>query len=112
MNYCLFYGSLKSTGYNFNRFSGQKLIKEVELDGFEMYSLNHYPAVCPGQGKIKCELQQISKSAMALIHNMEIGAGYKKITLDIDNVTANLYVMDKSYLEKNCTKVESGNWVK
>jgi gamma-glutamylcyclotransferase (GGCT)/AIG2-like uncharacterized protein YtfP len=112
MKHILVFGSLRQhskRGYNFDRFSGQKFIRNIELDGFEMYDLGSFPAICRGQGKIKAELHSVEDVAAERIERMEIGAGYKSIPIDIDNIKASIYIMDKERLQ-GYPKVESGDW--
>lgn len=116
MNYMLVFGSLRQKspkGYNFNRFGGQVFIKDVELDGFEMYSLGAYPAICVGNGSIKCELHTVSDSAFANIRHMEKGAGYEEKIINLENgIKATLFIMDKKQLlHYDCPRVKSGDWV-
>lgn len=111
-NNALFYGSLKSTHYNFNRFLGQKLIKpDIELSGYDMYSLIHYPAICKGKGTIKCELHEIDDDSWDSISVMERNAGYTEERINIDGIQASLFVMSKDKLKKyNAQLVKDGNW--
>lgn len=111
MKYCLFYGSLKSKHYNFGRFAGQKLIKELTLPNFELYNLGAYPAACRGDGNMTCELQEVDDSSFNSIRRMEFGAGYKEIEVEVDGMKASMFIMDKQKLMRyNVPKVESGNW--
>jgi len=117
MKYILVFGSLRRNskrGYNFNRFGGQTYLKNVELCGFEMYDLGAYPAICPGKGKIQCELHSIEDGPLEAIRVMEKGAGYKEKELIVVNHTRNvvessIFYMDKSRLI-NYPKVETGDW--
>lgn len=110
--YLLVFGSLRKNskrGYNFNRFGGQTFLKEVDLDGFKMVSLGPYPAIYKGEGKIKCELHKVAAQAYKNIYRMELGAGYEELTLDLDNIKASIFVMDKNRLE-NYPVVKNGDW--
>lgn len=116
MKHLLVFGSLRQNskrGYNFNRFGGQEYIKDIELNGFEMYNLGSYPAICEGEGKIKCELHSVKEEAANYIERMEIGAGYtgKTIKTELNGqiVDATIYTWPKSRLQKY-NRIESGNW--
>lgn len=111
MNYCLFYGSLKSNHYNFGRFDGQKVVKKILLPDYELFNLGPYPAACPGKGIITCELQTVSDAAINYIRQMEAGAGYREVQIELEdlNVKASLFVMDKNQL-KRYKKVANGDW--
>jgi gamma-glutamylcyclotransferase (GGCT)/AIG2-like uncharacterized protein YtfP len=112
--YMLFFGSLRKNskrGYNFDRFGkgSQKYIKDIELSGYEMYSLTYYPAICKGNGKVKFELHKVDNHAAEMINGMELGAGYTPVKINVDNIEATFYMMDKEKL-KGREKVESGDW--
>ncbi len=112
--YLLVFGSLRKNskrGYNYNRFGegSQKYIKDVILDGFEMFDLKYYPAICKGQGKIKCELHTVEDQAYTEIYHMEIGAGYSELKLPVEGVEASIFVWPAERLQDK-PKVESGDW--
>ena len=111
MKYLLVYGSLKRNGFNYNRFSGQNYIKDVLLEGFDMYDLGSYPAVCKGNGIIKCELHSIEEKSFKQIQNMEKWAGYEELTFPVKGITkeVSVFIMPKENLV-NCKKIECGNW--
>lgn len=108
----LVFGSLRETskrGYNFNRFGGQTRLRELQLEGYEMYDLKYYPAVCLGEGKIKVELHEVTDSAFKSIKSMEAGAGYTELSIPVEEGNATMFVMEKSKLQHR-DKVESGDW--
>lgn len=114
MRHILSFGSLRKTsskGYNFCCFGkgSQKYIKTIWLDGWNMVSLIHYPAITKGTGKIKCELQEVSKEAYEKICWMERSAGYKETEIDVDGTKATLFYMDAENL-KGYEAVKSGDW--
>jgi len=112
----LVFGSLRknsSRGYNYDRFGegSQKYIKDVELDGFEMYDLGAYPTIVEGIGKIKTELHEVTDYAFTRIKSMEAGAGYSEKTITLNDETATIFYMPKEQLSHyNAPKVESGDW--
>lgn len=118
MKYILVFGSLRkysSRGFNFNRFKAygeQIFIRNLVLDGYEMYSLGAYPAICPGDGQIKCELHSIAEDAYNLIQQMEINAGYREDFVKLEGgITASIFTMPKERLLKfKVPKMESGDW--
>jgi gamma-glutamylcyclotransferase (GGCT)/AIG2-like uncharacterized protein YtfP len=114
MKYGLFYGSLKSGMYNFDRFGKgtQKYVKTVKLDGYELYNLGAYPGLTKGKGKVTFELHEVDDKAFEHIKQMELGAGYREETVNVDGIPATLYIYENKYgrlTDKD--KVESGNWV-
>lgn len=114
MNYLLVFGSLRKNsdrGFNHNRFGGQTYIKDVILDGFEMYSLGPYPAICKGQGKIKCELHSVTDPAFECILEMESGAGYDRLDLPVEDKIATIFVMNSKILKSaRLQRVQDGDW--
>lgn len=113
MRYLLVFGSLRKNsrrGYNYQRFGGQKYIKDIQLNGFDMVSLGGYPAISEGSGTIKTELHEVEDISYGSIYRMEIGAGYyeKVIKLD-DDIKASIFLMDKEKVGKY-QKVKSGDW--
>lgn len=114
---CLFYGTLRKNGsrdktYNFNRFGGQKLIKEVKIKGFNLYNLGYYPCAVEGDGEITCELHEVeSQKSFSYLRNMELSAGYKEKEVSVDGVNACIFVMEN--LDKNrYSKIIDGDWCK
>lgn len=117
MFYCLFYGSLRKyskRGYNFNRFAhvaGEQIyIKDIILDGYELFDLGAYPAATKGKGQIKAELHSVSSAYYTLLANMEINSGYQESFIDLgDGIVASLFTMPKEILVK-MKRVTSGDW--
>ena len=114
MKHVLVFGSLRQKskrGYNFNRFGGQAYVKDVTLNGFEMYDLGAYPTICEGNGQIKCELHTVEDAPFERIQRMEAGAGYTEKTIQVDGVQASIFVWDKKTIERyGVPRVESGDW--
>lgn len=110
----LVFGSLREhskRGYNFNRFGGQKFVKAVTLNGFEMYSLGGYPTICDGDGTIQAELHIVEDSPFQSIQRMEKGAGYVEKIVNVDGVEATIFVWNKNKIEQyELPRVESGDW--
>lgn len=112
MKYIIVYGSLRKNskrGYNFNRFGGQTYIRDLILDGYEMYSLGPYPAICKGHGTIHCEVHSVEEQPYQSIRQMEIGAGYALETINISEGKASLFVAPKATLETQLQIVD-GDW--
>jgi len=114
MKHLLVFGSLRKNskrGYNYQRCGNQEFIKELQLDGFDMYSLGAYPAICKGNGKIKCELHSVDTKTFERINNMELGAGYSALNINLEkNLVATIYTWPEERLKNNYKKVESGDW--
>ena len=110
----LFFGSLRKNskrGYNFNRCGKQTYIETITLDGFDMYSLGPYPAICKGDGKIVCELHSVDERTFLSISGMERGAGYTEEVLKVGDIDASIWMMPADRLKKSGKpKVENGDW--
>lgn len=116
--YLLVFGSLRATspkGYNYERFGPgtQKHLKTFHLDGYEMYSLGPYPAVCEGEGVITVELHEVTELAARAIDMMEIGAGYTatpvKLVYAGEVIHPIIYTQPKESLRYR-TRVVNGDW--
>lgn len=110
----LFYGSLRSGQYNFNRFGPgtQKYIKTVKIPGFKMYNLGYYPCVTESdnlQDEITAELHEVNEEAAKKIYFMEKGAGYLSKHIEIDGEKAVIYYYTSEHLNRN-NIIESGDW--
>ena len=112
MKYIIVFGSLRKNserGYNFNRFGGQRHIKDIVLKGYDMHNLGYYPAITPGSGIIKAELHEIEDAAFESIQRMEKGAGYDETTVEIDGKSATIFTMKPDMLQ-DYPKVAFGDW--
>ena len=119
MHYCLMYGSLRrysKRGYNFNRFAqyGEQIyIRDVKLNGYEMYDLGAYPAVCVGTGIIKCELHAVTNEVFNYIEAMELRVGYFpktiKLNIDFNDEEVIIFLYPKRLLN-GVKKVVGGDW--
>ena len=116
MNYILCYGTLRfnedgKPDYNYNRFGGQKFIKEFALEGFQMFSLGSFPCVVPTynkEDKITVELHSVENSAFERINGMEEGAGYRRLEVLINGITATIYYYPSN--PKGAKFIENGDW--
>lgn len=117
MRHILTYGSLRknsSRGNNFCKAGQQNFIKEVILDGYEMYSFGVYPTICEGSGQIKCELHEVDEKTYLSICMMEFHAYYSAKNVVVDGITATLFYMIPEVIELIyggvISKVEDGDW--
>lgn len=117
MKHILVFGSLRQhskRGYNFDRFGkgSQKFVKNVTLNGYDMFDLGAYPAIAEGKGTIKAELHTVTDEAFARIQRMEAGAGYGEKTEKIDGVEATIFTMTPAQLQayRAPKPYPSGDW--
>ena len=122
MRYILVYGTLRRNAlnnWNYQRFGPHLFIENITLPNYAMFALSHYPTVCPSDNpgdKIVCELQEVENNVYNMIEAMEHGAGYEKVSVDINtisknNITASLFVWPQDRIKKyGLKKIESGDW--
>lgn len=109
------YGTLKMGFYNHNRFGfDQKSFYwgEAVLKGALMYDLGSYPCiVLTGKENdlVHGELYEIFDSSCDNnIHNMEVGAGYRKELVDINGISTAVYVYNE--IHSGARLIEKGLW--
>lgn len=115
---CCFYGSLRKDMYNYERFLriyGKESMKYIEtrtLKGYQLKDLRFYPAAIAGtlEDIMVVDLFEVSKDCAKHIKDMELGAGYKEITLDINKETFYMFIMTDRLKER--PTVQSGDWIK
>jgi len=110
MKNILVYGSLRKDHYNFNRCGKQKFVKAMKLNGYDLFSLGSYPAILEGKGDLVVELHEVDDLTHKNIQRMELGAGYSEKPIEVDGVTASLYVFNNKNIAKTQTQVKSGDW--
>jgi gamma-glutamylcyclotransferase (GGCT)/AIG2-like uncharacterized protein YtfP len=112
----LVYGTLKPGHYNFDRFFNETNVKvgeEIKLPGFKMYSLGAYPCVVHTENNediiTAVKLKNVKSNIFNSINNMELGAGYVRKEIQLDNETYFIYVFRANNIH-NLKVVENGNW--
>lgn len=110
-----FYGSLRRGQYNHSRTgltTKAAFLKTVVIPGFKMYSLGAFPLIVKStsdKDKITVDLFAIQDESLERsIHMMEIGAGYERITQNIEGVDYYLYAYDRA--NPNLQQVVNGDW--
>lgn len=83
MHTVVVYGSLKRGRYNHPLLSDAEFLGTTELVG-TMYAVSSYPALLDeGDTKYEAEVYKVNDRVFDAIHNMEIGAGYKEMAVNI-----------------------------
>jgi gamma-glutamylcyclotransferase (GGCT)/AIG2-like uncharacterized protein YtfP len=117
-NLYAFYGSLRVGEYNYNRLlKGQPGVTYITTTtlpkGFLMYSLGPYPIVTKSElstSPLVVDIFEIENDYVAnFIDMMEIGAGYEKSTVCIEDYNCIIYV---GYYSNSTNIVASGDWSK
>lgn len=76
-----------------------KFIKEVQLDGWDMYE-SGYPMSVPGEGEITCELWEVTEDCLVSLDNYE-GTPYlfkRELITMKDGEQAFMYVYNRDIL--------------
>lgn len=113
-----FYGSLRKGQYNYARIiEGHKGIEYLgthKVPGFELYTANgSYPYVVPSESEAEVvfDLFEIDNDYVRnFVDMMEVGAGYRPVTISIADKEAISYVMNEGYVKESHTEVKSGDW--
>ncbi|MBM7343279.1 gamma-glutamylcyclotransferase (GGCT)/AIG2-like uncharacterized protein YtfP [Pantoea coffeiphila] len=80
------------------------------IDGYELYSLGHYPGVVPGEGQVYCEVYRIDASTLGELDALrETGGEYKRELLQTPYGSAWLYVYQRSVSGRK--RIVSGDWL-
>jgi gamma-glutamylcyclotransferase (GGCT)/AIG2-like uncharacterized protein YtfP len=110
---CLFYGSLRQGEYN-QKYFDYEFIRTVVLEGYKLYSLGSYPGIKKTnnpQDKLVCDLVRVSdENEFQSVDRMEIGAGYSREVVTLEEGEAILYIYDYNVREKDL--VVHGDWTK
>lgn len=107
------YGSLKKGyGNHENHLGDQKFVKEVKIEGFDMYSVGAFPAIVDGTTTIHGEMYKVSGEAFKALDRLE---GYpnhynRKLVKSTTGEEAWIYFYKKPPF--NQKKIESGFWEK
>ena len=108
-----FYGSLRKGQYNHDRagLAKETYIKTVQIPGYKMYSLGAFPLIVRADKTfmVTVDLFAIQNEDLERgIHLMEIGAGYERITHNIDGKDYYIYVYERA--TPGLHHVKTGDW--
>lgn len=119
MKRILVYGSLRPSAYNFKRMQSMfgedalNFLGNYVVSGYTLHSLGVYPAIVPSKSTadtVSCDLLECTEECFDAIHGMELGAGYKAETVQIeDQEPAIIYVY--RYAPPTGSRVYSGDWL-
>ena len=106
------YGTLKRGHYNFR--SGQKFLFEARVPGYQLYDLGVYPCVIPGDEteEVTVEVMEVDENTYNSITRMEVGAGYKPVTITITNneVAYECTIYEYTFKPTRGTRIPDGNY--
>lgn len=95
------YGTLKKGESNHILLGDSELLGTGRtLPGYYMLDLGHYPAIIPGNHRIKVEVYEVSESVLARLDRLEGHPSYYKrlevpIELGEEEVLAEIYILQK-----------------
>jgi len=84
---------------------------DFQIEGFELYSLGHYPGVIEGNGTVQCEVYRIDASTLGELDALRTKGGeYKRHLIQTPFGSAWLYVYQRSVAGRQ--RIMSGDWLK
>lgn len=117
MRRILVYGSLRKDEYNYQSFKKlfgdeYNYIRTIKIKGFDLFSFGAYPGIKESENldqELTVDIMECSEDCHKAITRMELGAGYKIVTVkDDEDIDCDIYVYE--YSVNNCKKVNSGDW--
>ncbi|EIB97197.1 MULTISPECIES: gamma-glutamylcyclotransferase [Pantoea] len=105
------YGSLRRKQGNSHWMTNAQWLGDHQIEGFELYSLGHYPGVIEGNGAVQCEVYRIDASTLAELDALRTKGGeYKRFLTQTPFGSAWLYVYQRSVAGRQ--RITSGDWLK
>lgn len=105
------YGSLRRNQGNSRWLTAAQLLAECNLDGYEMYYLDHGPAVVAGKGQVRCEIYHIHSSTLIELDEIKNrNKIYQRELIQTPYGKAWIYLYRLSVT--GLTLIDSGDWLK
>ncbi|MEG3110416.1 MULTISPECIES: gamma-glutamylcyclotransferase [Pantoea] len=105
------YGSLRRKQGNSHWMTNAQWLGDYPIEGFELYSLGHYPGVIQGNGTVHCEVYRIDASTLGELDALRTKGGeYKRHLMQTPFGSAWLYVYQRSVAGRQ--RITSGDWLK
>jgi len=105
------YGSLRRKQGNSHWMTNAQWLGDFQIEGFELYSLGHYPGVIEGNGAVQCEVYRIDASTLGELDALHTKGGeYKRHLIQTPFGSAWLYVYQRSVAGRQ--RIMSGDWLK
>lgn len=110
------YGTLKKGNRLNYVLKDSKFLGEIEIPGFDMYSLGYYPAIERGSGSILAEIYEVSDRVLKLTDSIEGFVQenspynyYNRIKVDTDTFGP-IYLYEFPRASELGTYIEDGIW--
>lgn len=104
------YGSLRYKQGNSHWMTNAQLVGNCCLEGYQLYSLGHYPGAVPGEGKIYGEVYRIDAVILSELDALRINDGeYRRQLVATPFGSAWMYIYQRAVDKLPC--ITSGNWL-
>ncbi|PIJ52050.1 gamma-glutamylcyclotransferase [Erwinia sp. OLTSP20] len=104
------YGSLRREQGNSHWMTNGQWLGDHVIDGYELYSLGHYPGVIKGTGNVYCEVYRIDATMLAELDALRSKGGeYKRELIATPFGSAWLYVYQRPVTGRK--RIVSGDWL-
>ncbi len=104
------YGSLRHKQGNSHWMTNAQLLGAFSIEGYQLYSLGHYPGAVPGEGSVYGEVYRIDASTLAELDDLRTQGGeYKRQLIQTPYGSAWMYVYQRP--TGGLTLIESGDWI-
>ncbi len=104
------YGSLRRKQGNSHWMTNAQWLGDHRIEGYELYSLGHYPGVIVGEGQVYCEVYRIDASTLSELDALRTKGGeYRRTLVQTPYGSAWLYLYQRLVAGKK--RVLSGDWV-
>lgn len=103
------YGTLKR-GFGLNGYlSKSKFLGECVINGFDMHTLRHFPAITQGKGKVHGEVYEVDEETLKLLDYIEgVPTLYIREEINTPLGKTQAYTMKSA---TNYPKIEEGIWI-
>jgi|ERR1017187_4261047 gamma-glutamylcyclotransferase (GGCT)/AIG2-like uncharacterized protein YtfP len=106
------YGSYKKNSRRGWRYKGkdkQIYLRDILLTDFEMYDMGGYPAICEGDGNVKCEIHMVSDEIFTEIKSERLLNRFDEAVMEIDGIDCVFFTKEKKDMG-SYPRVLDGDW--
>lgn len=104
------YGSLRRKQGNSHWMTNALLLGEHREQGYQLYSLGHYPGAVPGAGSVNGEVYRIDASTLAELDALRTKGGeYQRRLIQTPYGSAWMYVYQRPV--DGLVPIDSGDWL-
>jgi gamma-glutamylcyclotransferase (GGCT)/AIG2-like uncharacterized protein YtfP len=108
------YGLLRRGESLAHLMDGAEFLGDVNVPGFDLYDLGHYPGACPGDGAVVGELYELASPAVLDLLDEAEGVHqkpplYRRELVDAQGIPAWFYVYARHVAPDK--RIDSGDWL-